>query len=91
MRPSRNNLAIQTAKKSATEYCKKNGLRVEKLESQIVHSINNKVIFAQPVKSKGTLGLRADKSTMPKPTLIVERTARGYVVSATDNTAIYLK
>ena len=91
MRPSRNNLIIQTAKKSATEYCKRNGLRAEKLDSQIVHSINNKVIFAQPVKKTGTLGLKADKSTMPKPTLIVEKTARGYVVSATNNTATYLK
>lgn len=68
----------------------KNGFKVEKLNSQVVHSINGKVIFAQPIKRIGRTGLRTDKSTMPKPTLVVEKTEKGYVVSPTSDAEVYL-
>lgn len=36
-------------------------------------------------------GLQLDRETMPKPTLIVERTTRGYTVTPTEYRLTYLK
>lgn len=91
MDPVEDKLHVEIAKKCAMEYCKKNGLQLDKLSKQSVHNISGTVIFAQYTKKANGQGLRVDGETMPKPTLIVERTSRGYTVTPTEYTLTYLK
>ena len=86
MRPYRNKLDIENAKKSAREYCMSNGLDLSVLSKQSIYAINNKVIFAQP-STKKTYGLKTDISSQPKPTLVAEKKAHGFVVNSTEHTA----
>lgn len=89
MRPVRNKVEIENAKKIAREYCIENGLDTESLDKQLVYAINGKVIFAQP-SNQETSGLKTDMSTQPKPTLVVERSQNGYMVDGTDHTRQFL-
>ena len=85
MRPKHNKIDIDNAKKIAREYCIQHGLDIGSLERQHVYVINGKVIFAQPSQHRVS-GLRADLDTQPKPTLVVEKTPKGYVVHTTEHT-----
>ena len=95
MRPIRTKLNIQTASKVAEMYCKKNKLSVSKLKTQKVVEIGDSVVFAQPSNIKtqrvAIAGLRSDKESQPKPTLVLKKTGKGYVVEETEHTNIYLR
>ena len=70
MRPYKNKLVIENAKKIAKEYCICNGLDLKVLSKQSIYAINDTVIFSDP-STKRTSGLKTDISSQPKPSLVV--------------------
>lgn len=94
MRPQRNKIIVQAALREAEDYCRRNKISLSKLRKQKVVGLSDVVIFAEPVpegKVKVKRGLLDDKSTQPKPTLVVRKTASGYMVEETNYTQEYLK
>lgn len=95
VRPRRTKLNIQVAAKEAELYCAKKNLSVSKLRTQKVAEIGDSIVFAQPVnieaRKVAISGLKKDKESQPKPTLILKKTGRGYIVEETEHTNVYLK
>lgn len=89
MKTSYNRFDIESAKRTAREYCKKNGLDEKLLDSQSVYFINGKIIFAQPSMVKAN-GLRNDRDTQPIPTLVVEKKESNFCIQPTDYTVSVL-
>ena len=85
MRSQHSKIDIDNAKRIAREYCIHHGLNIRSLEKQLIYVINGKTIFAQPSQCRAN-GLREDLDTQPKPTLIVEKSSRGYIVHTTEYT-----
>lgn len=85
MRPCYNRIDIEIAKRTAREYCRKNGLSEHMLDRQMVFVINDNVIFAQPSTRK-PMGLRNDRETQPIPTLIAEKKENDFFIKPTDYT-----
>ena len=79
---------VEEIRKKAKKYCEDNGLRAEKIDSQICHCFGEEWGFFQRVPYHGT-GLLEDISSQPKPTLV-------YIVDSdtfeqTEYTEQYLK
>lgn len=95
VRPTRTKINIKTASKVAELYCEKNKLSIPKLKTQKVVEIGDSVIFAQPTNISShrvaVSGLKSDKESQPKPTLVLKKTGRGYIVEETEHTNIYLR
>lgn len=89
MRSQHSKIDIDNAKRIAREYCIQHGLNIRSLEKQLIYVINGKTIFAQPSQCRAN-GLREDLDTQPKPTLIVEKSSRGYIVHTTEYTKYVL-
>lgn len=85
MRPCHNRIDIEIAKRTAQEYCRKNGLSEHMLDRQLIFAINDNVIFAQPSGEK-PMGLCNDRETQPIPTLIAEKKGNDFVIKCTDCT-----
>ena len=78
-------LAVELAK----DYCKNNGLSIEKLNQQMFAVIYSSAIFAQPSNVIPN-GLLNDLETQPKPTLIIKKNDNGLVIEQTEYTHEYL-
>lgn len=93
MKPVRNSLNIEQAKRAAISYCEINNLSVGKLSAQRVIDLGASVIFGQPrpLMDLHLFGLERDIDTQPWPTLVLRKTGRGYEVEETPYTRQYLE
>ena len=73
----------------ASSYCVKNNLSVKKLKDQRFEWIYDSAFFAQPSDVIPD-GLRNDRETQPKPTLIITLVNGEIVIKETEYTRKYL-
>ncbi len=73
----------------ATQYCRENGLSVEKLQKQRFECFENIAWFSQPSGIKPN-GLLNDMQTMPFPTLVLKSQDGKLVVEQTEHTRRFL-
>ena len=72
------------------EYCKKNGLSIEKLKKQKFEFSYNECGFFQRSNIKAE-GLFNDKATMPRLTLLIRNSDGNLIIEETEYTKKYLK
>jgi len=78
-------LAFEIAK----NYCRDNGLSIDKLTQQKFALIYSSAVFAQPSDVIPN-GLLNDLDTQPKPTLIIKNDGNTLVIEQTEYTLQYL-
>ena len=90
MKVTANIIDIESAKKSAREYCINNQLDTDLLAQQRVFVIGQRIIFSHPATSKSIVFLIKIRPP-PRSTLIVEKIGDTFQVSETSNTQPYLR